>query len=86
MALKKEGLSRNISQYKVAVRKTELLASAGLIKTLQRQKGEADNEVVFYPEAKKQGLLNSYWGVWQYSWVMSVEADVPNFGDEALLC
>ncbi len=54
MALKKEGLSRNTSQYKVAVRKTE--------------------------------LLTSDWGVWQYSRVVSDEADVFNFGDEALLC
>ena len=86
MALKKEGLSRNTSQYKVTVRKTELLAFAGLIKTLQRQKSEAADEVVFYAEAKKQGLLNSHAGVWEYSWVVSVEADVFNFGDEALLC
>ncbi len=86
MALKKEGLSRNTSQYKVAVRKTELLTSDGLIKTLQRQKGEADDEVVFCPADKKQKLLNSDWGVWQYSWVVSDEVDVPSFGDEALLC
>ena len=86
MALKKEGLSRNTSQYKVAVRKTGLPASAGLIKTLQRQKSEADDEVVFYAETKKQGLLNSHGGVWEYSWVVSVEADASNFGDEALLC
>ncbi len=86
MALKKEGLSRNTSQYKVAVKKTELLASAGLIKTLQRQPGEAADEVVFYAEAKKQVLLNSHWSVWEYSRAVSVEADASRFGDEALLC
>lgn len=86
MALKKERLSKNTCQDDLAVRKTGLSASAGLIKPLQRQQSEIADEGVFYAEAKKQGWLNSHGGVWTCSWAVSAEANVFSFGDEALLC